>query len=75
MGIEKIVAVGCMWKDPEPRHLVLDTMVAMKDRDGLKSTIPSGHDQSKAGNRLWLLSESDKLHWQKVDSISFRKEA
>jgi hypothetical protein len=48
-------------------------MDAMKDRDGLKSTISLGHgSQSKGTGRSWLLGESDKPHGQKIDGIRHR---
>ena len=44
----------------------------MKDRDGLKSTIPSGHGQSKGTGRSSLLDESDKPHERQIDGIRLR---
>ena len=44
----------------------------MKDREGLKSTIPSGHGQSKGTGRSLFLDESDKPHERQIDGIRLR---
>jgi hypothetical protein len=46
----------------------------MKDREGLKSTISSGHGEgSRGAGRSFILDESDKYHGQKIDGIRYRK--
>ena len=44
----------------------------MKDREGLKSTISSGHGESKGTGRSSILDESDQYHGQKIDGIRLR---